>query len=70
MTKRAWPQLLRSAAPFAAITLALSVSYKADSVILSFAFPTALIGAYTVAYNLVFTVITISHSINLTLFRP
>ncbi|MGN6564570.1 MAG: oligosaccharide flippase family protein [Thermomicrobiales bacterium] len=63
-----WPGLVRGALPFAAITLALSVSYKADAVILSFAVSTALVGAYTVAYNLVFTCSTISHSINLALF--
>lgn len=63
-----WPGLIRSALPFAGITLALSVSYKADTVILSFAVPVSVIGAYTVAYNLVFTCITLSHSINLALF--
>jgi O-antigen/teichoic acid export membrane protein len=63
-----WPGLVRGALPFAAITLALSVSYKADAVILSFAVSTALVGAYTVAYNLVFTCSTLSHSINLALF--
>jgi O-antigen/teichoic acid export membrane protein len=65
---RSWPLLVRDALPFAGITLALSVSYKADAVILSFAVPVGLIGAYTVAYNLVFTCSTLSHSINLALF--
>ncbi len=68
LDRRSWPALVRDALPFAGITLALSVSYKADTVILSFAVPVTLIGAYTVAYNLVFTCITLSHSINLTLF--
>lgn len=65
---RSWPRLVRDALPFAGIMLALSVSYKADTVILSFAVPVGLIGAYTVAYNLVFTCTTLSHSINLALF--
>lgn len=63
-----WPGLARAALPFAAITLALSVSYKADAVILSHFASAATIGAYAVAYNLVFTFTTLSHSINLALF--
>lgn len=65
---RSWPGLIREAFPFAAITLALSVSYKADAVILSFLVPVGAIGAYTVAYNLIFTAVTLSHSINLALY--
>jgi O-antigen/teichoic acid export membrane protein len=68
LAPRLWSGMLRSALPFAAIGLALAISYKADMVILS-AFTTAsLIGLYAVAYNLVFTVVSISHSINLALF--
>ncbi len=65
---RSWPSLIGSAAPFAGIMLALSVSYKADAVILSFAVPAGDVGAYSVAYNLVFTCMTVSHSINLALY--
>lgn len=65
---RAWPELLKSAFPFAAITLALTISYKADAVILSFWVSSSLIGVYAVAYNLIFTFVTLSKSINLTLF--
>lgn len=65
---REWPDVLRTALPFAAIGLALAISYKADMVILS-AFTTAsLIGLYAVAYNLIFTVVSVSRSINLALF--
>jgi O-antigen/teichoic acid export membrane protein len=60
--------LLRSAWPFAAITLALAVSYRADAIILSTVVSTERIGEYAVAYNLVFTCMALSHSINLALF--
>lgn len=63
-----WPGLIRAAWPFAAITLALSLSYRADAVILSMYVGTAVIGTYAVAYNLIFTFATLSHSINLALF--
>ena len=65
---RAWRGLIASSLPFAAITLALAVSYKADAVILSMFTDTSTIGAYAVAYNLVFTFAAVSHSINLALF--
>jgi O-antigen/teichoic acid export membrane protein len=65
---RTWPGLFRDALPFAAITLALSVSYKIDAVILSLNVPANVVGSYTVAYNLIFTTVTVSHSINLALY--
>jgi O-antigen/teichoic acid export membrane protein len=64
----AWRTLTSASLPFAAIMLALAVSYKADAVILSMFTGAAQIGAYAVAYNLIFTCATVSHSINLALF--
>jgi O-antigen/teichoic acid export membrane protein len=64
----AWRALTGASLPFAAIMLALAVSYKADAVILSMFTGAAQIGAYAVAYNLIFTCATVSHSINLALF--
>lgn len=63
-----WLGLTRAAWPFAAIGLALALSYRADAVILSMFVPISTIGAYAVAYNLIFAFSTLSHSINLVLF--
>lgn len=63
-----WPGLVKGSLPFAAVTLALAVSYKADAVILSAYVPVQTVGAYAAAYNLVFAAVTLSHSINLTLY--
>ena len=49
---RAWRSMTGASLPFAAIMLALAVSYKADAVILSMFTGAAQIGAYAVAYNL------------------
>jgi len=68
VTPANWGRLIRSATPFAATTLALAVSYRADAVILSGFASSKAIGEYAVAYGLVFTFVTLSHSINLALF--
>jgi O-antigen/teichoic acid export membrane protein len=61
---RRWPALLRASSPFAIGGLALGLSYKFDSVLLSIFRGDAETGYYAAAYNLVFSVVIISNSIN------
>lgn len=63
-----WWNTIRAALPFAAIGIALAISYRADTVILSGFVSVSAIGLYAVAYNLIFTIVNVSHSINLALY--
>lgn len=57
LSARSWPELLRSSIPFGVSSLALSLNFSADSVILSWYHSPELVGWYNAAYRLVFSVI-------------
>jgi len=63
-----WPALMKAALPRAGIGFALAISYKVDTVLLSFFRGDAEVGWYSAAYNLIFALMTISHGINLALY--
>lgn len=63
----AWP-LVCACAPIGAIQISLLISYKADTVLLSLFRDNATVGIYAVAYNLIFSLMLLSHSVNLALF--
>ncbi|TEU22155.1 MAG: flippase [Anaerolineales bacterium] len=54
---RTWPRLIRSGLPFGIISLALTIAYSIDTVMLSMYQPEHVVGWYNVAYNLVFSLI-------------
>ncbi len=62
-----WP-LIRACAPIGAVQISLLISYKADTVLLSIFRSNETVGLYAVAYNLIFSLMLVSHSINLALF--
>jgi O-antigen/teichoic acid export membrane protein len=62
-----WP-LVRACAPIGAVQISLLISYKADTVLLSIFRSNEIVGVYAVAYNLIFSLMLISHSVNLALF--
>ncbi len=62
-----WP-LIRACAPIGAVQISLLVSYKADTVLLSIFRSSETVGMYAVAYNLIFSLMLVSHSVNLALF--
>jgi O-antigen/teichoic acid export membrane protein len=63
----AWP-LVRACAPIGIVQITLLISYKADTVLLSLFRDNATVGIYAVAYNLIFSLMLLSHSVNLALF--
>jgi O-antigen/teichoic acid export membrane protein len=63
-----WPGLLKRSLPFGINQLALSFTYKLDSLMLGWFGTLAVVGMYNTAYNLIFTLSTLSNSINLALF--
>lgn len=63
----AWP-LICACAPLGIVQISLLVSYKADTVLLSVFRDSATVGIYAVAYNLIFSLMLLSHSVNLALF--
>ena len=65
---RAWPALVKAALPLGGIGVALAISYKIDTVLLSFFRGDAEVGWYNAAYNLIFTLMTVSHGVNLALY--
>jgi O-antigen/teichoic acid export membrane protein len=65
---RGWPGLLKNSLPFGINQLALSFTYKLDSLMLGWFGTLAVVGMYNSAYNLIFTLATLSNSINLALF--
>lgn len=63
-----WPRLVRAALPFGIIGFTLGLSYKIDTVLLQYFQGDAVTGWYNAAYNLIFTLTTISHAVNLSLY--
>jgi O-antigen/teichoic acid export membrane protein len=63
-----WPGFLKRSLPFGLNQLALSFTYKLDSLMLGWFGSLAVVGMYNAAYNLIFTLSTLSNSINLALF--
>ncbi len=58
VTPREWPAMLRGGLPFALITLALTIAFSIDTVMLSWQVPDAEVAWYAVAYGLVMSVVT------------
>jgi O-antigen/teichoic acid export membrane protein len=54
---RLWPVMVRRGLPFAAISLALTIAFSIDTVMLSWVVPNAEVGWYNVAYGLVHSVV-------------
>lgn len=65
---REWWPLVRGCAPIGAVQISLLISYKVDAVLLSIFRDSAAVGIYAVAYNLIFSLMLFSHSVNLALF--
>lgn len=63
-----WPRLVIAALPFGIIGFTLGLSYKVDTVLLQYFQGDAVTGWYNVAYNLIFMLMTISHSVNISLY--
>lgn len=63
-----WPRLMKAAFPFGVIGFTLGLSYKVDTVLLQYFQGDAVTGWYNAAYNLIFTLTTISHAVNLSLY--
>lgn len=70
----AWPTLrgaiplVRACAPIGIVQISLLISYKVDTVLLSIFRDSGTVGIYAVAYNLIFSLMLLSHSVNLALF--
>lgn len=63
-----WPLLLKAALPFGLIGFSLGLSYKVDTVLLQYFFGDAATGWYNAAYNVIFMLTTLSHSLNLAIY--
>jgi O-antigen/teichoic acid export membrane protein len=63
-----WPDLLRASLPFGVVGIALGLSYRFDSVLLSVYRSDVETGYYNAAYNLVFSATVISNAINTALY--
>jgi O-antigen/teichoic acid export membrane protein len=57
LTPSHWLHLIKAGLPFGISSLTLSITYSADTVILSKFHPTEMVGWYRVAYDLVFTLL-------------
>jgi O-antigen/teichoic acid export membrane protein len=57
---RSWIHLVKAGLPFGISSLTLSITFSADTVILSKNFPPEMVGWYRVAYDLVFTLLFFS----------
>jgi len=64
----AWPLLLRAGLPFGLIGLAVNLSYKVDTILLSLWWPAGIVGWYNAAYNLIFSIAMISNAANVALY--
>lgn len=53
---KTWPHLVRAGLPFGIISLALTIAYSIDTIMLSMYHPEQVVGWYNVAYNLVFSI--------------
>jgi O-antigen/teichoic acid export membrane protein len=60
----AWPALLKASIPFGVISFASILSFKVDTVLLSFWRPAEEVGWYNVAYNLILALLVFSASFN------
>ncbi|WP_352427939.1 flippase [Thermoflexus sp.] len=65
---RTWPLLLRAGLPFGLIGLAVNLSYKVDTILLSLWWPPGIVGWYSAAYNLIFSIAILSNAINVALY--
>jgi O-antigen/teichoic acid export membrane protein len=65
---RLWPALLRAGLPFGLIGLAVNLSYKVDTILLSLWWPAGVVGWYNAAYNLIFSIAILSNAANLALY--
>jgi len=63
-----WLRLLKASLPFGIITLALGLSYKFDTVLLTIFRGDVETGYYNAAYNLVFSAVVFSNVINTALY--
>lgn len=63
-----WPSLLRVGLPFGLIGLAVNLSYKVDTILLSLWWPAGVVGWYNAAYNLIFSIAMISNAVNVALY--
>ncbi len=63
-----WPLLLRAGLPFGLIGLAVNLSYKVDTILLSLWWPAGIVGWYNAAYNLIFSIAMISNAANVALY--
>lgn len=64
----AWAPLLRAALPFGVIGLTLGISYRFDSVVLNIFWGDTPTGHYNAAYNLIFSLVTLSNVLNTALY--
>jgi O-antigen/teichoic acid export membrane protein len=63
-----WLHLLRAAFPFGVIGLTLGLSYRFDTVVLNISFGDSATGYYNAAYNLIFSLVTLSNVLNTALY--
>jgi len=66
--KSDWNRLIMAALPFGAIHFFRAITYKVDTVLLSLFQTDAVVGWYSVACNLIFTLMIIAYGINLALY--
>jgi O-antigen/teichoic acid export membrane protein len=60
ITPRTWPAFLRASMPFGLSSVALTLSFNADVVIISLFFSAGVVGWYNAAYRLVITLVSIA----------
>ncbi len=68
VTWRRWLPLLRAAFPFGVIGLTLGISYRFDTVLLNIYEGDTTTGYYNAAYNLIFSLVTLSNVLNTALY--
>jgi O-antigen/teichoic acid export membrane protein len=62
-----WPKLIKSGIPFGVITFTNMLSFKVDTILLGIWVSDAQVGYYNAAYNLIFTLLTFTNTLNSTL---
>lgn len=67
-TPERWSGMLRAALPFGAVSLALGLSYRFDTVLLNITQGDEVTGTYNAAYTLVFSLVVLSNVLNTSLF--
>ncbi|HXF68624.1 MAG TPA: flippase [Thermoflexus sp.] len=63
-----WLPLLRAGLPFGLIGLAVNLSYKIDTILLSLWWSAGIVGWYNAAYNLIFSIAILSNAANVALY--